>query len=244
LRAAETQLPPAPGDDAVVTARNAFVGNDINRLNVAAAAVEPTHPLRVPRRCHGGCVCSSMIPVMIPGPTPVLMRTPAYGVFLDRFAGTLAADGFAGTGYFRLRGAVSGPNLNSSFSVCRHADLMTFSPGCADARHRAMTGDPIALAAAREALPWAVNWVKPVRPLLEQLAGQGVLSQVDIWRRLLAAVDGGALIAVRKFAALLPHVRRGRGLNAALDRATIRSIGRAQREFSELVVIALARRPQ
>jgi hypothetical protein len=46
MRAARAQLPPLPGDDAVVSARNAFAAGDLGRLDGIAASIELGHPLR------------------------------------------------------------------------------------------------------------------------------------------------------------------------------------------------------
>ncbi len=232
LRAARAQLPSAPGDDAFVIARNAFVASDINRLSVAAASVDAAHPLRP----H---VDAWRLRLQLND-----SRFDADGsvrIFLDRFAGTLAADGVRRDWVLSL--ARRGLWLEFEQQYPRLAARGTDDPqpGCADARRRALTGDPIALTAAREALPLGRELGETCAALLEQLAGQGVLSQADLWRRLLAAVDGGALTAVRKFAALLPTLEEGRGLNAALDQPQSEVLVAPSANFRELVVIALAR---
>jgi len=232
LRAARAQLPSAPGDDAFVIARNAFVASDINRLSVAAASVDAAHPLRP-------YVDAWRLRLQLND-----SRFDADGsvrIFLDRFAGTFAADGVRRDWVLSLarRGLWSEFEQQYPRLAARGPDDP--QPGCADARRRALTGDPIALTAAREALPLGRELGETCAALLEQLAGQGVLSQADLWRRLLAAVDGGALTAVRKFAALLPTLEEGRALNAALDQPQSEVLVAPSANFRELVVIALAR---
>jgi len=244
LRAAKSQLPPLPSDDAVVNARNAFVANDINRLNAAAAAVESTHPLRV----HVDAWRLRLQLNDSRSDSRSDLRNDArfdadasVRVFLDRFAGTLAADGLRRDWVLSLARRGLWPEFEQQLQRLPARGSDDPQPGCADARHRAITGDPIALAAAREALPLGRELGEACLALLEQLAGQGVLSQADIWRRLLAAVDGGALNAVRKFAALLPHFDEGRALSAALDQPQAEVLVAPNANFRELVVIALAR---
>jgi len=232
LRAARAQLPSAPGDDAFVIARNAFVASDINRLSVAAASVDAAHPLRP-------YVDAWRLRLQLNE-----SRFDADGsvrIFLDRFAGTFAADGVRRDWVLSLarRGLWSEFEQQYPRLAARGPDDP--QPGCADARRRALTGDPIALTAARDALPLGRELGETCAALLEQLAGQGVLSQADLWRRLLAAVDGGALTAVRKFAALLPTLEEGRALNAALDQPQSEILVAPSANFRELVVIALAR---
>ena len=232
LRAARAQLPSAPGDDAFVIARNAFVASDINRLSVAAASVDAAHPLRP-------YVDAWRLRLQLNE-----SRFDADGsvrIFLDRFAGTFAADGVRRDWVLSLarRGLWSEFEQQYPRLAARGPDDP--QPGCADARRRALTGDPIALTAARDALPLGRELGETCAALLEQLAGQGVLSQADLWRRLLAAVDGGALTAVRKFAALLPTLEEGRALNAALDQPQSEVLVAPSANFRELVVIALAR---
>ena len=236
LRAAKAQLPPLAGDDAVVNARNAFVANDINRFNMAAAAVEPTHPLRV----H---VDAWRLRLQLNDSRndSRFDADASVRVFLDRFAGTLAAEGLRRDWLLSLARRGLWPEFEQQLPRLTARGSDDPQPGCADARHRALTGDPIAVAAAREALPVGRELGEACVALLEQLAGQGVLSQADIWRRLLAAVDGGALVAVRKFAALLPHFDEGRALNAALEQPQSEVLVAPNANFRELVVIALAR---
>ena len=244
LRAAKAQLPPLPSDDLVVSARNAFVANDLNRLNVAAAAVEPTHPLRVhvdAWRLRLQLNDSRSDSRSDSRNDSRFDADASVRVFLDRFAGTLAADGVRRDWVLSLARRGLWPEFEQQFQRLPARGPDDPQPGCADARHRAITGDPIALAAAREALPVGRELGEACQALLEQLAGQGVLSQADIWRRLLAAVDGGALVAVRKFAALLPHFDEGRALSAALDQPQSEVLVAPNANFRELVVIALAR---
>jgi len=240
LRAAKAQLPPLAGDEAVVSARNAFVANDLNRLNVAAAAVEPTHPLRV--HVDAWRLRLQLSDSRSDSRSDARFDADAsVRVFLDRFAGTLAADGVRRDWVLSLARRGLWPEFEQQFQRLPARGPDDPQPGCADARHRALGGDPIAVAAAREALPLGRELGEACLALLEQLAGQGVLSQADLWRRLLAAVDGGALTAVRKFAALLPHFDEGRALSAALDQPQSEVLVAPNANFRELVVIALAR---
>lgn len=231
LRAARAQLPSAPGDDWVVQARNAFAANDSVRVAAAAAALESTHPLRP--QVEAWRLRLQINEARVDADTPVR-------AFLERFNGTLAAEGVRRDWLLSLarRGLWTEFEQQYARLPVRAEDPQ---PACADARRRALVGDPIALTAAREALPMGRELGEFCALLLEQLAGQGALSQGDLWRRLLAAVDGGALGAVRKFAGLLPALDDARALSAALEQPQAEVLVAPNANFRELVVIALAR---
>jgi hypothetical protein len=88
-RPARSQPSPLPGDDALVAARNAFLGNEANRLESIAAAIDFGHPLR--QHVDAWRLRLQMNDARFDADATVRG-------FLDRFAGSAAADAVRRTG--------------------------------------------------------------------------------------------------------------------------------------------------
>jgi len=230
-RPARSQPSPLPGDDALVAARNAFLGNEANRLESIAAAIDFGHPLR--QHVDAWRLRLQMNDARFDADATVRG-------FLDRFAGSAAADAVRRDWLLSLAKRGHWNEFEQQYGrwPARADDPQ---PGCADARRRALQGDAVALAAARDALPLFRELGEACTALLEQLAGQGALSQADLWRRLLAAADAGNLAAVRRIATFLPSVGEARALNAALDQPQAEVLVAPNANSRDLVALALGR---